>query len=130
MVPGWRSDTGCYSEYIPPVDNGIYSVEVTWDNGCAAVSDDLDVMLNGLTDLPAGWNLYPNPVSDQLILQVASDMQAVQMSLRDLQGRMVWETSMNLLAAGTDLVIDCTGFAAGTYQLVISGNGETRMLQV
>lgn len=113
-----------------PVDNGIYSVEVTWDNGCAAVSDDLDVMLNGLTDLPAGWNLYPNPVSDQLILQVASDMQAVQMSLRDLQGRMVWETSMNLLAAGTDLVIDCTGFAAGTYQLVISGNGETRMLQV
>ena len=47
MVPGWRSDTGCYSEYIHSVDNGIYSAEVTWDNGCAAVSDDLDVMLNG-----------------------------------------------------------------------------------
>ena len=56
-------------------------------------------------------------------------MQAVQMSLRDLQGRMVWnfhEPAGRRNRSGDRLY----GFAAGTYQLVISGNGETRMLQV
>jgi glucose/arabinose dehydrogenase len=105
--------------YVPEED-GIYSVEVTWDNGCSAISGDIDVTLTSLTTLPEGWVVYPVPFSDRLMLTTAADIQHLECRLLDMNGRTVLVREFNSLTGGSTIEFDVDALPAGSYQMVMT----------
>ncbi|WP_299184338.1 T9SS type A sorting domain-containing protein [uncultured Aquimarina sp.] len=64
--------------------------------------------------------LYPNPVTDELILQLANSLKEIQsIRIYDLQGGVAKEISKDELKDGTEKSIDVSGITDGMYILSI-----------
>ncbi len=118
------------SENLLDRNEGIYTHPVLWDwNG----DDFFDLMLGNerggvsffatnflpdgtvdaenIVDQATTWELYPNPVSDQLFL-TGKDLHEGTLSLYDQQGRILWQS-----ASSSTTQIDVSKYPAGLYFL-------------
>jgi hypothetical protein len=74
--------------FSPPPADGIYSVAITGANGCSSVSAPFVYLVNHTTGvLKPHLKLWPNPVSDQLLLSGAAPGSAFQ--ILDVSGRVL-----------------------------------------
>ncbi|WP_375378212.1 T9SS type A sorting domain-containing protein [Hymenobacter cellulosilyticus] len=82
----------------------------------------------------AGLVLYPNPVHDQLTVDVpaVSGAATVQGTLLNVLGQPVLQQQLPLPAAGTRLVLDVTALPTGIYTLRLQAGNftETRRIAV
>lgn len=110
--------------YIPadPADPG--STNRWWTNGTAhAIFANFGrpAIANSLEQLPnlSHWQLYPNPAKETVNLRFQLDQAAdLQLSVYDLQGRLVQSERFGRLAAGEHLqTLPVAGLAPGMYQL-------------
>jgi len=76
------------------------------------------------------WNIYPNPVRDQLKI-VANVDGAGSISLTNLQGQLIYQTSVQL-SAGNSEVVEVSQLPAGLYIIAIEsqelGNTQQKVL--
>jgi hypothetical protein len=107
---------------------GSYKVQVT-SNGCVSVfSTPLPYIVTALEpSLVSSVNIYPNPVSDQLILNLAGfdKNQAVNVAVIDLAGRHVFATES---MGGKQVQVDVRTYTTGQYFISMS-QGQRRIIK-
>lgn len=118
--------TGQSSAEIQGLDPGVYCVTVSDCKLCSEVYCASVGLVSSVSDLPAlkSYRLYPNPVLDNLVLELNFDtFQTLDLNILDAQGRRMAHQQ----CAGTDirLVWDVRFLTAGGYWLSIaSGEGQ------
>lgn len=102
------------------------SVEATNNLGCVSevISQELMVLTaNSLHDqLPAiSWNIFPNPATSQVSIQLVADINAtVEVLVIDPFGREIHAQShMLIVGKSDDLMIQTSHWARGMYQVII-----------
>ena len=97
---------------------GAYSVEVTSNSGCSAMSGVTNYIV-GVSEADAmGIRVYPNPMENELRIDLPSQG-TYHIELRDLTGRLIATRSQ---CQGT-CTLQRDGAASGIYELLIRGEG-------
>lgn len=103
--------------------DGYYYAIVTDGNGCTVSSDtimysDVTGIINpSLSDIV---RFYPNPVTNELSVQLINGIPGGQIFLFDHTGKLVFQGS---ITTNRTFNIPMTNYAAGIYQLeIVSGN--------
>lgn len=110
-------------------ESGVYKVKATDNNGCEIFSDDIINAFTGIDDEFAGQiNTYPNPVSGEMIVEIADDLlsKGVDYSVLNQLGQPVISTQK---ASGSNK-INFSGKASGLYLLRLTINGSTLIRRV
>ena len=105
--------TGATEQSYTVTENGLYSVEITYEE-CVFTSNCVQVTGLSIVDVLAGKvTLYPNPAKVETTLVIDGLNTAAQVVITDLAGRQV--ATYNFGAAETKLNINVSNFADGTY---------------
>ncbi|HZG01736.1 MAG TPA: T9SS type A sorting domain-containing protein [Chitinophagales bacterium] len=111
---------GATNQTFAPAQNGQYAVSVTSDGACTAVSDCLDVLVNGVEPVRAvAFTVAPNPASFSAAIRFARPVQHARLTVVDLSGRSVLAVDAN----GTAASLPLNGLAEGVYTVELSANG-------
>lgn len=118
-----------------PLENGVYTVTDTDENGCSSTSEPLTVLNVGIADQPGYVTemlVTPNPMNEHPVVTFSmKEAAAVSIELRDALGRTV-KTLLNgrtLASGGHRMLLDMpVDLAQGNYLLTISSpNGRMSM---
>lgn len=104
---------------------GLYKVQVSL-NGCPSpFSENVTYVVTGMEDLSRITRLYPNPVTDVLVIDLAGFKRGeiVTISVVDFLGRYLRQEQGN---GGDELYVDVKPFNPGQYHLVLT-QGKTRI---
>ncbi len=102
-----------------PANNGIYSVRVTNQIGCAAVSDGLNVTITSLEDIPAqDISIAYDYINNNLNLHGAQGMKAELYSL-------VGNSLSSTLCTDTVTTISTAGLSSGLYFIRITNTTQS-----
>lgn len=108
-------DSGTYTAYLT-LSNGpctyVDSVTYELNDRISSIKDQIDILL-----------MYPNPVTDELNIQIPED---AKITITDIRGILVYQTNIN---ADTIMRVSTKEFASGQYILTVKGeSSETRRL--
>jgi glucose/arabinose dehydrogenase len=101
--------------------SGEYTLEVTDENGCTALSDPVSIMINQVITIQGVKSvaLSPNPFRDQLLVQLqAKEDLDVRFEVSDLNGRVLLE--QNQKGSSIELLLNLGELPAGSYLLRLS----------
>lgn len=113
-------NNGTSQDYAPMVD-GDYNVIVTI-NGCPSVpSNTISVVCTGVeqNEPNSGIKVYPNPVSDELIIEAAGNNETINFEIYNSAGRLVFKGSLL-----NKTVVQTGSFATGVYMIKLD-SGKT-----
>lgn len=119
--------TGGTTNQITVNQSGIYKVEITDNNGCKNVSDELNFIYTGLNDIVVEGNklsFFPNPVVDNLQVNVQRNNLSnplLQLTITDINGKIL----KTLRLQNGINTLSFSGMAAGTYHILVQ-NGNTQ----
>jgi hypothetical protein len=129
-VIGWTGPDGFTSEDEDITGTGgLYTVTVTDSNGCVTTLDvEMEVVISvmELTSFP--MNAYPNPATNELWIASPEWSDAVEVSIYDATGRMVFHRDMQ--AANGAIRLDVAGYAHGIYNVSVRSGMKRAMEQV
>ncbi|TNF45883.1 MAG: T9SS type A sorting domain-containing protein, partial [Bacteroidetes bacterium] len=108
------------SQSFTPLENGWYSVQVTFANGCTGMSEEYPFGVTEIEDLNMSVVVYPNPSTGVFNVQVDNALPNVTFNVRDLAGRLVME---GMKAENGKLILDMTFFTEGVYMIEIVNEG-------
>lgn len=97
--------------------NGEYQVVIRDANGCLSTPESVTIMVSGLTDLRAEWNLrlLPNPTSGMFTLEGVDDTaRRLTWQVVDLPGRVLFSGELNTSSGRWSQVFDLP-LAPGAY---------------
>jgi len=111
---------------INALEYGVYAVEVT-AFGCTARSDDF-VYLITETEVTKGneISVYPNPVRDEIVVQIPGTSGTVDFTLMDTMGRTLKKTE----GFGAQQTISVSDLDAGPYLLLIQTQEQKQVRKV
>ena len=82
-------------------------------------------ILNNSIDAISAVTIYPNPVADALYIDyILAESGTVEISVLDLQGRVIETKSQDLQEGMQHQAYDTQNLAAGTYLIMVSNNGQ------
>ncbi len=88
-------------------------------------------ILNFNIDAAESLSVYPNPVVDLLNVSGALNGESeVTLELFDLAGALVYTKQVSVSDNALDASISMNGFAAGSYLLKVSQNGDSKMFKI
>ncbi len=107
---------------------GVYACQVTDANGCkvtVSVGVEATLSVNPQTLGITAWNIYPNPVKDQLNLSISlSGKENITVSIYDLTGKLIFSGAENG-ATTFQKLINVSSWAQGVYWVKIqTGKGS------
>lgn len=73
----------------------------------------------------AGWSVYPNPAKDKTTLYAKQNLNAVQVRLTDVSGKVVYNGYIPTLLTGQAVNIPLTSLAKGMYFLKVYSEKQT-----
>lgn len=106
--------SGANDAYLYPPSNGIYTVQVTDENGCSGISANFFVNNAGFqnSDISALISCYPNPAHDFIFITFQSEPSDI-LSILDITGKNIATIS----ATNSQLKLDISQLHAGMYFL-------------
>ncbi len=106
---------------------GTYTITVTDSVGCVATNTAVVYSTASIDDQGAGlWNIYPNPVTDQLIINNTGTSGIVTIALYDISGRLLISTKYS-----DELYrLDMTLMEKGSYILQVNSDDQKRAFRV
>jgi hypothetical protein len=108
-------NTGDTTSTIVPQTSGTYTVTVTDVHDCYTVADQ-DFVISRTGEVPnTDVVLYPNPASDQIVLNLFGQAGVSHINISDVNGREVFRTIME----GAQLTVDISAWPPGVYVLRI-----------
>ena len=109
------------------LETGDYSVQVDSDFPCSGTSSSTFVIIASLTDLGDGSiSLFPNPMTEQAVLQLEGFEGVISIELFDTQGRLI--RSEQGISSKGKVIIKREGLSAGQYVLKVSDGTNIRNL--
>lgn len=114
--------------------NTEYTIAFTYQEGSEfyernglAVAENMEVITEADNELT--WNLYPNPASDQIRLNL-SDVESGQLRtcLLDTHGKLIRVLESSATPGNQEIILNVQGLPAGLYFLHITNNLQTRSL--
>ncbi|MCB9284069.1 MAG: choice-of-anchor B family protein [Lewinellaceae bacterium] len=119
---------GATSPYWVPSESGFYSVQITDENGCDALSEPLQIeIIDSVTgQFHKGWKIYPNPATDWLVMELPG-VKGGTYSLYDCVGRMAMCGKLE----GNRTEVSLYGLLSGVYFLEIQleeGRGQFKVV--
>lgn len=95
-------------------------VTVTDANNCSATACQ-QVIISGIAeDVQAGFNVYPNPLSDAVHIAIdATQAGVIELTITDLQGRLMASETRQVIPGSNLLAYSTAQWAAGVYQVRI-----------
>ena len=121
-----KIDGATYQSFTPST-NGWYAVEITSQNGCVDTSGCFGIGTSDIqvNDFGNDFNVYPNPTSGNISIELGKTYHDVILSLKNLDGKKI-----NTLKAGTCNRVEYTiQSPPGTYLLEIKA-GENKKATV
>ncbi len=135
----YRNDTaivGGTTAMLTPKISGKYTVKVTSEHGCEAVSDEVTFTQSdhsadvALIKESTNLRVYPNPASTQLTVEFSTQTpSALDIYITDILGHQVYTTSKKKIDAVGQVLIDLRAFSSGSYILHYSFGGEYRLVK-
>ncbi len=103
---------------------GNYSVEVSSDEGCTAVSEEVEVVVNQLSELQlSSLQVSPNPFKEEISIEVeVMGPGEYYLKVADMSGRIVYNETLYLTGYWIEKV-SLKEVPAGTYILSLEKNG-------
>ncbi len=102
---------------------GTYSVTVTDANGCTSTNSVIVSQFSGIdqSTILAQFNIYPNPVKDQLLFTISNKMMLTNSDIyiTDVTGR---KLATAVEWTGDHYLMNVSSFADGIYFLNLTGN--------
>jgi len=106
--------TGQTNDTITAMLTGNYSVAITDSFGCVYTTTDYAVYL-GITETNLiNWNIYPNPASETVTIEINQDTDFERVQLTDLTGRIVKEWDWT---NSTKMTLDISEIPSGYFIL-------------
>ncbi|MCX6257134.1 MAG: T9SS type A sorting domain-containing protein [Bacteroidia bacterium] len=129
--------TGATTEDVPLLTYGVYYVTITDAIGCVNVDHTFITFgvneLSGLNSIYLFQN-YPNPFKDKTEVQFYLPLKAyAELEISNILGEKLGVLVNNELNSGNhSIILDATGYAAGTYflTLTVGSDKRTRMIQI
>ena len=118
--------SGATDYFYVATASGDYNVVATDANGCEVEAAIFSVLASTQSLVMGHWSLYPNPVSDKLIIynsQVTSET-AVEISIYDVFGVLVVQLPTAYCLLPT-CQIDVSNLPSGLYYIEIKSSGKT-----
>jgi hypothetical protein len=110
---GYQPITGETQSYFSPSQNGDYAVIVN-DGSCSDTSQCLSVSTAGIAPVAlASVRVYPNPVSERLIVELPVSLDKVSIEVTDALGRVVLRETVS----GTRFELRADNWSSGIYTL-------------
>ncbi|HIE73963.1 MAG TPA: T9SS type A sorting domain-containing protein [Flavobacteriales bacterium] len=117
---------GATSSTLNVFQAGMYSVEVTSDEGCRSESAGFPIGVTGISEEALKeFKLYPNPTREVVFLQTPQRLGTdYAVELYDSQGKRLWHVDIEKLHTN-ELMIKMANNANGFYQIIIRyANGD------
>lgn len=112
----WNTMPPQFGDSIFNLPAGMYQVLITDAAGCETIGHvTVDQALAASTAEPIPFQLHPNPAGKQFILEWP--MEAIQLSVFNALGELI--LVQDLAQKGHSLVVDCSNWAAGTYDVIL-----------
>jgi PKD repeat protein len=107
---------GATSQSYSPTQSGDYTVVITDANGCEATSAIKNFVPQGIEELAeAGINIYPNPVTDILTLELSGDWKnGTELTITNVSGMKVLHSSLEGKSSGP-VTVNMQSLAPGVY---------------
>jgi hypothetical protein len=80
-------------------------------NNCAGIGENA---------LNAQVKIYPNPVKDELTISISGNEKALEFSIADMNGRILYKESLEISGNETTKKLDVSSFAKGVYFVRLS----------
>lgn len=127
----FRCDASTNSDYVYIDDVTISgcSVGSTPNPNGSSENEEFAVVRSGIQEVDAKMDMtiYPNPADQFLNLSFTSeDEETMKMVIRDIQGRVIEEQSLNSVIGVNEVKISTQDLEAGTYIMTIYGKAEMR----
>ena len=113
-------------QYYVPETSGNYSVQLTSNNGCTAVSEDFYFGFGSLSDqLQALIEIYPNPAQNQLFVSHNGLDYPLRITIRDQIGKIVFRA----LSLDNVKVLNISNLQSGNYFITLDGGFVSNTLR-
>ena len=127
VVIVWTDSDGVVVNNIESIQEfDIYTVNVTDENGCTASSEVFQTGLNELD--PLAFEMFPNPTSGEVTIQISSELEELSMQVFDATGRMVLAQDYMILQSTISL--DLSYLLVGTYTIMLSNDYGVSFLRL
>lgn len=101
---------GEISQSFTAPGSGNYAVQVT-RGSCADTSECTEIVIQGISEQNSGAiAVYPNPVSDELFIEISGDKQPVYYEIYNATGQLVVKGYFS-----GKTIVETSGFSSGTY---------------
>jgi hypothetical protein len=120
-----KAIAGATGKTYTPVKTGNYAVKVT-QNGCTDTSVCTNVVIVGIDDLEQPLcNIYPNPVRDEVTIEVGSGIKGSSFTIIDNSGKAVITGTLTEFRNAVSL----KHLAPGFYLIRVEGVKEVRKIE-
>ncbi len=111
------SDIPSSFNYMPVANNGFYFLSFTDTNGCMAFSDTITRTV-GVADLQSSLNLYPNPATDEIVVDLTQHniLTNATVDISDIYGRNIISVA---ISKNIKHSVDISRLNKGLYTLQI-----------
>ncbi|MFM2134825.1 MAG: hypothetical protein RL021_225, partial [Bacteroidota bacterium] len=110
---GYQPITGETQSYFSPSQNGDYAVIVN-DGSCSDTSQCMSFSTAGIAQVAlASIRVYPNPVSDRLVVELPVSLDRISVEVVDASGRIVFRET----TSGDRFELRADNWASGVYTL-------------
>ena len=117
---------GATGQSFSPGVSGSYKLQIT-QNGCTAFSDCFDFIFTGLNDLSANRvTLYPNPVKDELYLNLPNGVKPSMVSVTDMTGK---QKKIDAITNGAVMQLDVRSLSAGFYLISVKSANAVQTIK-
>lgn len=108
------------SPTIPLTAGGLYSVEVTYANGCSSLSDSYAHNVVGIDEkVTFNVSIYPNPTEGILNIQIG-ELNKVDIQIVDATGRTIYNKTLT----DKNSQIDIQDLSLGVYSILLEHSGQ------
>ena len=127
----WRRITNETKRTFTTKTRGSYAVVLDNGKGCRDTSDCIELYSSALINpAQAGvsmWSVFPNPFSDELIIDLGKDYKEVSVKIYDLTGRLI---SNQVVKNHSTLKINNSKLPSGVYYLQIETESQNQFFNI
>jgi hypothetical protein len=105
------------TQNLSGIPGGTYILTATDNNGCT-ITDTITIVTlssSGIPELPGNWKVYPNPATNDIIIDAGSYSESYALDIYDLSGK----NMLHRNALSGKSMITLSGMVPAAYILVV-----------